>query len=222
MLYPAILTDSLEVAEQQLLTAQELEHISVAQIDVVDGFYADNVTITPEDLLQTDFGDLQLDFHFLVNEPVDFLLETAALQSALPIRAMIAQIEHMGSQAEYLQEVARHHWQAGLSLDVYTPLEAIDDSSWNDIKMLQILGNAGGYQGQAFNPLVLEKINEARTAITARHLEIELVVDIGVKLTTATEILKAGATSLVVGSELWKSSQPEEIVRQYQALFEEV
>lgn len=214
-LYPSILTESVTEAHEQLAVLRTLPHIQTVQLDVIDGFFADNLTITPDDLANADFGDLTLDLHLMVNEPMDFVLEAVALKENLPIRAVIAQVERMSSQAEYLEEVKRQGWLPGLSLDLHTPLEAIDDSSWSELKVLQFMGNHAGYRGQPFVPAVLEKVHEARELVTAQHLEIELVMDVGVRVTNFAEMKAAVADSAVVGGELWKAEDMSGLIEQY-------
>jgi len=214
-LYPSILTESQAEAAQQLLELQELPEIQTVQIDVIDGFFADNLTITPDDLLAVDFGELTIDFHLMVNEPVDFVLEAAVSRSHLPIRAIIAQAERMGSQAEYLDVIKANHWLPGLSLDLHTPLEAIDDESWAELKVLQFMGNTAGYRGQPFVSAVLDKVKTARQQIKNHQLEIEVVIDVGVRITNVKEMIKAGVNSVVVGSELWQAEDQANLVAQY-------
>lgn len=214
-LYPSILTGSVAEAHEQLVVLQELPQIQTIQLDVIDGFFADNLTITPDDLVDADFGELTLDLHLMVNEPMDFVLEAVALKENLPIRAVLAQVERMSSQAEYLEEVKRQGWLPGLSLDVHTPVEAIDEGSWRELKVLQFMGNNAGYRGQPFVSAVLAKVQEAREVIKAQRLEIEIVMDVGVRVTNFAEMKAAGADSAVVGGELWKAEDKAELVEQY-------
>lgn len=214
-LYPSILTGSVSQAEEQVAQLRELPQIQTIQLDVIDGFFVDNLTITPDDLITTDFGELTLDLHLMVNEPMDFVLEAVALKESVPIRAAIAQVERMSSQAEYLEEVIHQGWLPGLSLDLHTPLEAIDEQSWNELKVLQFMGNTAGHQGQPFVPHVLEKVREAAAYIEVHHHEIELVMDVGVRLSNVAEMKAAGIQSVVVGGELWHSVDKVDLIEQY-------
>lgn len=216
--YPAILSDSMDVVAEQLEIAQELP-IETVHLDVIDGYFTDNLTITPDDLTETDFGDKLVDFHFMVNEPVDFILESVVFKENLPIRAMIAQVERMGSQDEYLAEVKRHGWKAGLALDLYTPLDAIDEASWSELDVILLMGVKAGFQQQTFVPAVLEKVSEARALLKERNLDIEIILDGGVTLDTAKEMIVSGATSLTMGSSLWKAEDQSAVVEEVQELF---
>ncbi len=54
-LFPAILTDSMTVLAQQLAVASECSVVETVQIDIIDGLFADNITVTPADCATQDF-----------------------------------------------------------------------------------------------------------------------------------------------------------------------
>ena len=121
-IYPSILTHDLEVAQEQLALSQELSGVDTVQFDVIDGYYVDNLTLAPTALAELEYGELKVDLHLMVNEPLDFVYEARDMAKQLPVRAIIAQIERMSDQMSYVEEVRRNNWQVGLSLDLYTPL----------------------------------------------------------------------------------------------------
>jgi pentose-5-phosphate-3-epimerase len=207
--YPSILTGSSETAQEQLdrLQDAELQELGVvaAQLDVIDGHFADAVTLSPLDLTELDFHGMQIDLHLMVDEPLDFLYEAISVKDQLPIRAVIAQIEHMSYQAPFVEEVKKQGWKVGLSLDLHTPVEEIEEASWQHLDVVQIMGNYAGKQGQHFNPIALETIKEVAAEVKVRGLNCEVLVDIGVNPTTIQLMKKAGATGTCPGSLLWKS-----------------
>ncbi len=212
--YPAILTSSLEIAAGQLAQVAHNPAIETVQIDIIDGMYADEMTLQPLDLTELDFGDLTIDIHLLTEEPMDYVLELIGLAEQLPIRAIIAQIERMSYQADFIEEVKRVNWKAGFSLDLFTPVEAIEDEHWSNLDVIQVLGNEGGRQGLALHPHALEKIPEVarRLAHSSADDKPELIVDIGVKVDNIAELKKLGVTGVSVGSELWKSQNLAETI----------
>lgn len=211
-IYPAILTDNLELVKKQLaLSAEISDQIAGVQIDVIDGNFADNLTVSPIDLVFVDTHDLPIDFHLMVDEPIDYVYECSQVQG---VRAIIAQIEHMTSQLEFIEEVEQSNLKPGLSLDLHTPVESVDDSSWERLKFIQILGNEAGSQGQEFaGDQVLAKIRQVAKIKKDRHLDdLEILVDIGVNETTVNDIKNAGADGAAVGSALWKAKDLNEKV----------
>lgn len=216
-LYPSILTNSLEEAQAQLDKIKDNSHIEVVQFDIIDGFFADNITISPLDVLNLDLGDLKIDFHLMVEEPMDSFLEIEALAESLPIRAVLGQIEKMSFQEDFLSELKRRNWLAGLSLDLFTPVESLDlsRSCLQYLDILQIMGVEAGFQGQKLNDLVWEKLEEVMKLQKRLGTNWEIIVDGGVKMTNAKKLNQAGATGLVVGSELWEAENVDETVNGY-------
>ena len=204
---PSILTDSFLTLQQEVDAVKFSSGIEAVQIDVVDGQFADNITVTPLDLTVGDYEPLKLDFHLMTEEPLDFVYECEAVRDYLPIRRIYGQIERMSSQADFLWEVKANNWQAGLALDLFTPLESIDEDVWLELDYLLLMGVEAGAQGRTFHELALEKVQEARQlAVGQRPLHI--LVDGGIKLTNVKKIFTVGADEVTVGSELWTSPDP--------------
>lgn len=201
--YPAILTESERELQAYLDVCQPMVPVETVQIDLIDGSFAENLTVSPLDLVNIDWGRLQIDIHLMVDEPMDFVHELVAVKEQLPVRAVIAQIEKMSFQADFVEETKKHGWKTGLSLDIFTPLEEIEAGSWRDLDVLQLMGIEAGSQGQELKPYLFEKLQEAHQLIEAQDHEIELIVDGGVKLDNFHHLLEQGADSLAVGSALW-------------------
>jgi ribulose-phosphate 3-epimerase len=218
-LYPTILTNSLEIFQKQINLLQVLEKIDTVQVDIVDGYFADNVTMTPLDLADVDFEDLKIDFHLMVNEPMDYVMEIEEVIDRLKIRAIIAHIERMTFQQDYVKEVKRLGKKVGVSLDLYTPLSAIDVDIWPELNIVQLLGVKAGFQGQLFQDVVLDKIKQLCQLIKEKsNKKVEIIVDGGVKLDNAAKIIQAGAESLAVGSQLWQATDLAKVVSKFYSL----
>jgi len=59
-----------------------------------------------------------------------------------------------------------------------------------------------GFGGQTFIPAALDKLNEVRTLVGARPIDIE--IDGGVTSDNAEKVVRAGANVLVAGSAVFK------------------
>lgn len=212
-LYPSILTNSLRTAQEQLDLVKDHPKIKTVQIDVIDGFYADNLTISPIDLIELDFGKLTIDLHLMTEEPLDFVLETVAFKDQLPIRSIIAQIEKMSYQSDYLEEVKKQGWLTGLSLNLHTPVESIDNSSWPKLDIVQLMAIEAGFQGMKFESRILQKIETLREVIERKKLKIKIVVDGGVKAEVVADLKKVGVEGVGVGSGLWKSENIKQTIK---------
>jgi ribulose-phosphate 3-epimerase len=216
--YPALLSDSVDEIQKQLSIAQSLESVEVVQIDVIDGQYADNMTVTPLDLVDLDFHNLKIDFHLMVEEPINYVSEIIQCEEQLPVRAVIAQIERLSHQAEVLSELKKNKIQAGLSLDLFTPIESIDLSSASDIDLIQLMGVEAGFQGQSLHQSVFKKIADLMQWLKTYDLSAEVVVDGGVKLDNILLFKQAGVDAVAVGSLLWTAKEPSQIAKQIQQI----
>lgn len=204
-IYPSILTDELDLVIDQVEICKESSMVRTVQLDILDGMYADNITVYPSDLSVVDFGNLTIDFHLMTQEPMDFVHEIQDSKDFLPVRAVLGQIEQMSSQLDFLEEVKKNGWIAGLSLNLHTPLESIEDDAWEHLDVIQIMGVQAGFQSQQFNPVCLEIVSELNDIIEEKDLNIEIIVDGGVKMENIEEIDEFGVDGASVGSALWKA-----------------
>jgi len=203
--YPAILTDSIELVQEQVNLVSSKEKIKIVQIDIIDGYFTDNLTITPMDLIDVNFNNLQIDFHLMTEEPLSFAEEIINYNKYFPTRAVIGQIEKMTSQEDFVNLLREREIKAGLSLDLYTPHEEILDSVFTKLNVLQLMAIEAGEQGHNFNDYVLKKIVEVRERANNVNPNLEIIIDGGVKLNNIEKLVEAEVDSVGVGSAIWTS-----------------
>lgn len=201
-IYPSVLSNSIEEIQKQVDIAKKCPSVEVLQMDVIDGFFADNLTATPQSLLEVDFGNLEIDLHLMVEEPMDMINEIEAVMEHLPIRCVIAQIEKMTYQKDFVEDIKKMGLKAGLSLDLYTPLDSLEDGVLEIVDVLQFMGIEAGFQGQALKPVVFDKVKEFFAQNT---LQTEIVFDGGVTEDHMEKLIDLGVKSFAVGSTLWKA-----------------
>ena len=211
--YPSILSGDHQKVQEQLGLAQGFAGCTVVQIDVLDGIFADNLTLSPFDFAGHDFGNLKLDFHLMIEEPLDAVYELKDVKSYLPVRAVIGQVEKMSHQAHFLEEVKKEEWLPGLSLNLHTPLEAVDENSWEMVKVVQLMSIEAGFQGQQFVPMTLEKIEELAALRLDKSLQFEILVDGGVKPELIDELKAVGADGVAVGSAIWQEKNQQSVYK---------
>lgn len=207
---PSILTDDIEQAVKIASLAHENGSCEVVQIDVIDGEFVENTTLYPSEIAEINFGDLKVDFHLMTIEPIDFVREISESKKnrdGFDVRCVIGQVEKMSSQYQFIDEVKRSGMKAGLSLDLYTPVSAIDEQSFDDIKVIQVMGVSAGFGGQEFNPHAFETIKELQTKLAKlnKKNDIEIIVDGGVTYEIAQKLNDMGIKNIVVGSRLMGS-----------------
>lgn len=215
-IYPAILTDSLEIAQQQVDLVRDSSDIKTLQIDIIDGYFVDNLTITPMDLVDITFYSFNLDFHLMTEEPLSFAEEIVDHKAYFAVRTVIGQIEKMSSQENFISFLEEKEVKKGLSLNLFTPHEEIMDSVFKRLDVIQLMAIEAGEQGQQFNDLVLQKIDEVQQRAKKINSSLEIIIDGGVKLDNIEMIAEAGADSVGVGSAIWKSDNITETLERLQ------
>lgn len=183
---PAILTGSEEEARAQLAQIQtELgEEVESIQIDVIDGVFADNFTLAPGDWVDFDFNKKKIDWHLMVSDGLDIIWEILDNKATLPTRSVVTQIERLGVPVDYyLDLVQKQEIKAGLSFDLYTPLEEIESQWFNEgLKIIQLMGVEAGESGQKYNELTYKKLQELAEILEKNNVEmneIEVMIDGG-------------------------------------------
>ncbi len=209
--YPALLSDSLETIAHQLEVARSLPQVKLVQVDILDGLFADNLTVSLGDLTTLDFGDLKLDLHLMVEEPVDYVYELLDGSFSVPTRSVIAQVERMSFQDQYVKELKDHQVKVGISLDLFTPLTEIEEQIFPDLDQIQLMAVEAGFQAQKLNELIYQKVTDLKQSLTDRRLQCEIIVDGGVKLDNLKKLKQAGADAVAVGSMLWTAEDPREV-----------
>lgn len=209
---PSILDDQHDEIAAQIDNFSQFDEVETVQIDIVDGFYEDDLTITPSDLLEMDFVGLNLDLHLIVNEPIDFVHELIDIKDQLAVNAVIAQVEHMSSQQHFLDEVRARGWKAGLAIDLHTPLEAIDDESWEKLQIIQVMGAKAGALNQKMSFGQLGLVNEIKQKLSQVDLPIEIYFEGGVSQENIASLAAAGVGAAVIdGSSLQAGSLAENL-----------
>lgn len=203
---PAILTDSRAVATKQIELANSDDRIDLVQLDIIDGWYADNLTLTPADFAELSFGQLQTDFHLMTEEPLDYVFELLEYRDHLPIRAVIAQIERMSSQPTFIDQVKRTGWLVGFSLDLFTPVESIQPTELEELDIVQLMSIEAGFQGQEFEMSILNKVRELEQIKKNKGFKFEIIVDGGIKQEQITLLRQTEVFAATIGSGLWQAA----------------
>jgi ribulose-phosphate 3-epimerase len=202
IIIPTILSDSLSDIQFHIDTLAKIEQNpmvdvpSQIQLDVIDGLYAENLTIFPHDLVQINWQGFTTEIHLLVNDPEEYLGETAEMGA----KQVIAQIEHLGDRVDFLTVGHQLGMRAGLALDLYTPVSELSNEELNKADVILLMSVKAGFSGQTYNPLVLEKIKQLRD----RDYHQDIEIDGGVNEINMPDLLHAGATKLAVNSSLWQ------------------
>ena len=194
MITPIIMESDLKIVAAKLLALKE-RAIRNVHIDIGDGLFSDLLTIAPADLQELDISNMLMDIHLLVDDPTEWIEECVALN---PVR-VIGQIERMGSQTLFLQEINKYRFKGGLALEISTPVEEIEREALELANVVLLLAVPSGTSGSLFDKRVIEKIRELRKIYSG-----SILVDGAINKDTYKEIIDAGATEAGANSAYWK------------------
>lgn len=192
---PAILTNNVADLQSKLQQVQGLT--DWVQIDIMDGKFVDNTSISIEDVFKVKpIKDFSVEAHLMVQNPASYFL----LCQENNIKRVIFHIETFDMK-NALSQAQKFSFQKGLALNPETPIKEIIPYI-DKIDVAVLMSVNPGLQGQEFILETLQKISELKKI--APRLPIE--VDGGINLNNIKMISEAGADYLVVGSGLFAAS----------------
>jgi ribulose-phosphate 3-epimerase len=169
-------------------------------VDVMDGRFVPNITIGPLVVAALRrVTRLPLDCHLMIVEPERYV-EAFAAAGADVITVHAEACTHLHRVVQQIRGLGK---RAGVSLNPHTPEESLR-YVLPSLDLVLVMSVNPGFGGQDFLPEVLPKIAAIRAEIDARGLAIDLQVDGGVKVGTASRVIDAGADSLVAGNAVFK------------------
>lgn len=183
--------------------------VPLVQVDVTDGKFTKNRTwpydlrdehfekITNQDEGMPEWEVVDFEADLMVANPE----EVVGKWIAAGARRIVIHIESVSDFAVIRDAVPSGMVELGLALNTSTPLSSIEPYL-DQIDFVQCMGIKNiGFQGEAFDELVLEHIR----ALRALRPEMPISVDGAVSFETASALVRAGATRLVSGSAILKS-----------------
>lgn len=158
--------------------------------------------------------ELDYEFDLMVNNP-ESVVENWILAGASRI---VLHAEANGDLRKAI-DILKGRVEIGLALNTETPIAAIGDSKLaiqkDDIQFIQLMGiDRVGFQGQQFDPRVIEKVREIKRMCP----EYPVSIDGGVSLENARELIEAGADKLVVGSAIFGEVDAGEIIDRFETI----
>lgn len=102
----------------------------------------------------------------------------------------------------------------GIALGLETPMNVFEPFL-EKIDTVQVMGiKKIGFQGEPFEESTIDKV----AILHEKYPTLAISVDGGVNLTNAKQLIKAGATRLVVGSAIFENENPAVILEKFKSL----
>lgn len=201
---PSILTKDPDEAVEMIKRCDGV--VQRVQIDVVDGIFANNVTVKPWELKNLNVF-LGLDFHLMVNEPIDWV------ERCLGVGAdrIIGQIEMMSSQIDFVKKVEEKNLRLGLAIDLDTSVSKIDESLFEKLDVILVMSVKAGFGNQKFEIRALDKIKELNAIRVKNKTPFRICIDGGETEDVIDDSVFDGADEIVVGRRLFKGDIKENI-----------
>jgi ribulose-phosphate 3-epimerase len=181
-------------------------------VDVMDGHFVPNLTIGPPVVKALRaHTDLFLDCHLMIDNPQVLLADFADAGAD----RCIVHIE-LGDPTPLFHELRDRGVGVGLVCNPETPVDEVLPHL-PEVDLLLFMTVHPGWGGQAFIAEVLDKVAVARAEIDAWQLDVEIEVDGGINVDTASAAASAGADILVAGSAVFGAADPVAAARAIRA-----
>ena len=205
-LSPSILSADFVNLERDIQQADDAG-AQYIHIDVMDGHFVPPITIGA-DVVSAIRGitDKVLDCHLMVENPGSMTADFAAAGADI-VTVHAEACTHLDRVVHQIKDAGM---MAGVALNPATPLSVLE-YVLPDLDMVLLMSVNPGYGGQAFIPYTLQKLDQLRDILSARHLKTDVEVDGGIKLMNVTDVLDAGANIIVAGSAIFHGDIQENV-----------
>ena len=178
-------------------------------VDVMDGRFVPNLTIGPVVVAAIRRATkLPLDVHLMIEDPVRYVDDFARAGADL-IGVHAEACRHLH---RVLQQIRAAGKKASVTLNPATPIDHVQHVL-GDVSQVLLMSVNPGFGGQAFIPVVLEKVAALRAELDRRGLDVDIEIDGGIKPDNIGAAARAGANVFVAGSAVFESKDYAATIR---------
>lgn len=221
---PAILPKDWSELEEKISLVKEL--VKTVQIDICDGQFTPDPSwpykrrdgsfekIIKEENGLPGWDVLNFEIDLMVNKPEEKVDDWVAAGAS----RIILHAESKGNVGQAIQ-MLKDRVEIGLALNIETPISEVGNPRFaigkGSIQFIQLMGIDNiGFQGQAFDIKVFEKIKEVKKMCP----DFLVSIDGGVSLENAKQLIEAGADRLVVGSAIFEADNYIEAIADFRKI----
>ncbi|MEI6741876.1 MAG: hypothetical protein WCK71_02030 [bacterium] len=167
------------------------------QLDIIDGEFVDNKTITLDEVGR--LTEIKMDVHLMVMNPKPYIDKCIALN----VNKIIIQFECGQDIGPLLEKIKKAGFSTGVAINPETKLSKI--KTYHELlDHILIMGYSAGFEGQKLDPIVFDRLPEARAMFPAA----EVGLDGGVNSSNAKKVLQAGFDVVNINSAIFSSDDP--------------
>lgn len=208
------------LAADFLNLGQEIAQIEKAgadriHIDVMDGHFVPNLTLGPPIIAAIKkIAKLPLDVHLMINNP-ECYIETYQKSGADFLTVHAESCIHL---ERTIKAIKANNMKAGVALNPSTHENALLYVA-KELDIILVMSVNPGFSGQQFLTSVLKKITALKTMLTqVGNPQCIISVDGGITDETGPACIKAGASCLVAGNYIFKSSNYAQAIERLKKL----
>lgn len=175
--------------------------------DVMDGLFVPNISFGPGLIPAVKkCSPLCVDAHLMIIRPLQYIEPFSKAGADL-----ITVHEEAENASAAIDKITAAGLLAGISIKPRTPAEKVIPFL-DRVSLVLVMTVEPGFGGQKFMADMMPKVRQIRRMIDKTGRKIWLQTDGGINADTAEEAVKAGADSLVMGSALFKDSDPAALI----------
>ncbi|MFY0675125.1 MAG: ribulose-phosphate 3-epimerase [Bacteroidia bacterium] len=179
-------------------------------VDVMDGVFVPNISFGfPIIKALKKVAKKTIDVHLMIENPDAYVAEFVKCGAEyISIHAEATRHLHRS-----IQNIKNEGAKASVALNPHTPVNVLKHVI-DDLDMVLIMSVNPGFGGQKFIP-VYDKIKELRDMASD---DLIIQVDGGVNLKNCSDLIDAGANSLVAGSAVFNTENPTKTITEFKGI----
>jgi ribulose-phosphate 3-epimerase len=202
---PAIIAKSQGELEERIEKVRK--HVSLFQLDVMDGRFVPNRSLDFDFVLA---GDLQFEAHLMVRHPDQWIADNCD-----KVDTVLAHIESC-DDPERIIRLVKGKKRVGFALNPESPITSITPYL-DEIDQVLVMTVKPGFYGSPFLPKMLNKVTELRRLKPSLDIE----VDGGINAKTISQVNDAGANMFVSGSYIVNADNVGKALQELRGLLRE-
>jgi ribulose-phosphate 3-epimerase len=188
--------------------------VDAFSLDVMDGHFVGRLTFGEHVVARIRaWIDLPVEIHLMVDRPETWVQRMCDAGADM----VVFHLEAADDPFDVVERVRAEQRSVGVALRNDTPVERIPADLLAAVDLVNLVAVPLGYGGSASAADTFERIAALRARVEGAGLRTGIEVDGGVKPSTATRYVEAGADVLTVGTGIYRAPDALEAVRTLRA-----